>query len=135
MLKYQIHKLSKGEKEARALLLEDILTSDVFGIMYYLPYDLLMSPFLEQVFHKNPNSAFSIPASEPTHIHFWKSMTWPDSLPDLGRGSIEPDVLIEWPDTLLMVEAKFISPTDPEELIREFLLGINEAGSECRGPW
>jgi len=132
MLKYQIHKLSKGEKEARAVLLEDILTSDVFGIMNYLPYDLLLSPFLEQVILKNPNSRFAIPATEPTHIHFWKKMIWPDSLPNLDRDSIEPDVLIEWPNTLLMVEAKFISPTDPDELLREYLLGINEAGSERR---
>lgn len=130
MLKYQIHKLSKGEKEARAVLLEDILTSDVFGLMEYFPYDLLLQPFLQQVMLRNPESHFLVPAVEPTHIHFWKSMIWPDSLPNLDRDSIEPDVLIEWHNVLFMVEAKFISPTDPEELLREYLLGLAEAGSE-----
>ena len=118
MFKYQIHKLTKGEKEARAVLLEDILTSDVFGLMDYFPYDLLLLPFLERVKIKNPKSHFSAPAVEPVQVHFWKSFSWPTSLPKLDRGFIEPDVFIEWNDMLLMVEAKFISPTDPEELVQ-----------------
>lgn len=130
MLKYQIHKLSKGEKETRAVLLEDILTSDVFGIMSYFPYDLLLQPFLELVKLKNPKSHFSVPAVEPVQVHFWKSFSWPESLPNIGRDSIEPDVLIEWNDVLLVIEAKFISPTDPEELLREYLIGATEARTE-----
>ena len=38
MLKYQIHKLPKGGKEARSVLLEDISTSDVFGMPDIVPY-------------------------------------------------------------------------------------------------
>jgi len=38
MLKYQIHKLPKGGKEARSVLLEDISTSDVFGMPGIVPY-------------------------------------------------------------------------------------------------
>jgi len=127
MLKYQLHKLSKGGKEARAVLLEDILTSDVFGLMAYFPYDVLLKPFLQQISLKNPESHFSAPDAKPTNIYFWKSFIWPESLPKLNRGSIEPDVVIEWPDVLLVVEAKFISPTDPEELLREYLVGFSEA--------
>jgi hypothetical protein len=129
MLKYQIHKLSKGGKEAQTVLLEDILTSDVFGLMSYFPYDLLLKPFLHQVTLKNPKSAFSPPAIAPSQVGFWQSLIWPTALPKLGRESIEPDVLIEWNDTLLIVEAKFLSPTDPEELLREFLVGLTRAGS------
>lgn len=130
MLKYQIHKLSKGGKEARAVLLEDILTSDVFGLMAYFPYDLLLKPFLEKVSLKNPRSQFSVPDLEPVDFHFWKSFHWPESLPHLDRESIEPDVVIEWPDLVLIVEAKFVSSTDSEELLREYLVGANQASSD-----
>ena len=104
MLKYQIHKLSKGTKEARVVLLEDILTSDVFGLMAYLPYTLLFKTFLEQIELANPESNFSAPDSEPIDIHFWKSYNWPEILPNLDRESIEPDVVIEWNDTLVQDE-------------------------------
>ena len=132
MLKYQIHKLSKGGKEARAVLLEDILTSDVFGLMTYFPYDLLLKPFLEKVSLKNPESHFSVPEVKPTDVYFWQSFHWPDSLPNLDRESIEPDVVIEWTNLVLIVEAKLISPTDSEELLREYLVGANQAGPDQR---
>jgi hypothetical protein len=127
MFKYQLHKLSKGGKEARAVLLEDILTSDVFGVMNYFQYDLLLQPFLEQVRGKNQGSHFLVPPAAPAEVHFWKSMAWPESLPNLERSFIEPDVIIEWRDVLIIVEAKFISPTDPEELLREYLAGATQA--------
>jgi hypothetical protein len=130
MFKYQLHKLSKGGKEARAVLLEDVLTSDVFGLMAYFPYQLLLRPFLEQVALKSPRSNFSVPVVSPDRVHFWKSYPWPKSLPKLGRDSIEPDVIIEWPDVLLIVEAKFISPTDPQEILLEYLVGATEAGPD-----
>jgi hypothetical protein len=130
MFKYQLHKLSKGGKEARAVLLEDILTSDVFGLMAYFPYRLFLRPFLEQAVLKNSRSNFSVPVVEPDKVHFWKSYGWHQSLPKLGRDSTEPDVIIEWSDVLLIVEAKFISPTDPEELLREYLVGATEAGPD-----
>jgi len=54
MFKYQIHKLSKSGRDARAVLLEDTLTSDVFGLMYYLPYDILLNPLRENnLFRRN----------------------------------------------------------------------------------
>jgi len=110
--------------------LEDILTSDVFGLMSYLPYELLFRPFLEQIKIGNPESDFSVPNSEPLGMHFWKSFIWPENLPKLNRESIEPDVVVEWPDTLLVIEAKFISATDPEELLREYLIGHFEAAGD-----
>lgn len=130
MLKYQLHKLSKGGREARAVLLEDILTSDVFGLMDYCAYELLLRPFLQKTALKNPESDFLVPVGEPKKIEFWKSFHWPEDLPQLGRESIEPDVVIEWSNLLLVVEAKFISPTDPEELVREYLVGVQEAHPE-----
>lgn len=65
MFKYQIHKLSKGGKEARAVMLEDILTSDVFGIMAYFPYELILMPFLDQLRLKNLKSQFLVPVTMP----------------------------------------------------------------------
>lgn len=130
MLKYQIHKLSKGGKEARSVLLEDILTSDVFGLMCYFPYDSLLRFFLENISARNPNSNFSVPSVEPIKLCFWESIEWPKILPSLGRKGIEPDVIMEWDDTLIFVESKFVSPTDPEELLREFLVGTSLAGGQ-----
>lgn len=132
MFKYQIHKLSKGGKEARAVMLEDILTSDVFGIMAYFPYELILMPFLDQLRLKNLKSQFSVPVTGPSEVNFWKSYSWPEELPYLNRESIEPDVVLEWDDILLIVEAKFISQTDPEELLRQYLVGANEVGSGKR---
>jgi len=126
MFKYQLHKLSKGGRSARAVLLEDILTSDVFGLMTYLPYNMLLKQFMELVRMKNPLAGISIPDGKPKQINFWKSFPWPDDIPYLGRNSIEPDVVIEWDNLLIIVEAKFVSPTDPEELLREYLVGLNE---------
>lgn len=132
MLKYQIHKLSKGGKEARSVLLEDILTSDVFGLMSYFSYDFLLRVFLEDISARNPDSNFSVPSVEPIKLNFWESIGWPETLPKLGRKGIEPDVVIEWDDTLLFVEAKFLSPTDPEELLREFLVGTSQTSGQKR---
>ena len=54
MFKYQIHKLSKSGRDARAVLLEDILTSELFGLMYYFPYDILLKSLRENnLFRRN----------------------------------------------------------------------------------
>lgn len=127
MFKYQIHKLSKGGKEVRTVLLEDILTSDVFGVMAYFPYERLLRPFLEEVAAKNQEAKFIVPGVEPIKFSFWESIAWHKGLPQLDRVAIEPDVLIEWEDLVFIVEAKFISPTDPEELLREFLVASRRA--------
>jgi hypothetical protein len=129
MFKYQIHKLSKYGKKAQAVYVEDILTSDVFGLMSYFPYECLLKPFLENLEQKNPQSGFQVPATAPLNIQFWKSFIWPEGLPDLNRESIEPDVVIEWENVLLIVEAKFRSATNPKELLREYLVGQSEVKS------
>lgn len=130
MYKYQIHKLTKGEKEANAIYLEDILTSDVFGTLFYFPYSALLYPFLDQVRQKNPRSNFKIPEDTPSRFDFWRSISWKEHLPKLKRFSIEPDVIIEWQNLFLMVEAKYGSLTDPEELLREYLAGSYEIEQE-----
>ena len=132
MFKYQIHKLSKGGKDARDVKLEDILTSDVFGLMTYFPYEVLLKTFLDQIRLKNIKSSFSVPVTAPIDVNFWKSYNWPEHVPYIHRESIEQDVVIEWDDILLIVEAKFRSRTEPEELLREYLVGANEAGSGKR---
>ena len=68
MFKYQIHKLSKGGKEARSVMLEDILTSDVFGLKTYFPYEFMLKPFLDQLRLKNIKSLFSVPATSPNDL-------------------------------------------------------------------
>jgi hypothetical protein len=136
MLKYQIHKLSKGGIEARSVLLEDILTSDVFGLMFYFPYEFLLKPFLKHISVRNPNPNFSVPDANPINFYFWESINWPETFPKLGRKEIEPDVIIEWDDTLLFIEAKFGFRSDvydmPKQLLRELLVGINQARGQKR---
>ena len=130
MFKYQIHKLSKSGRDARAVLLEDILTSDVFGLMYYFPYDILLKPFLKNIKAVDSSREFFVPEDKPSNISFWPSYDWPINLPNLKRVSIEPDVVIEWDNLLVIIEAKFLSPTDPEELLREFLVGHHEVAGK-----
>jgi hypothetical protein len=134
MFKYQLHKLSGGRKEARAVLLEDILTSDVFGLMAYLPYAYMLKPFLSRVVPMNLGSTFQVPSNAPTRFEFWPGYSWPAELPRLNRDFIEPDAVIEWNNSLVFVEAKFVSATDPEELLREYLIAHHAAGEKkCVG--
>jgi len=107
------------------------LTSDVFGLMSYFPYDSFLRPFLENISARNPNSHFSVPPIEPINEPcFWERINWPENLPKLRKKRIEPDVIIEWDDTLLFVESKFVLPTEPEELLREFLVGTSQASTQ-----
>jgi hypothetical protein len=126
MFKYQIHKLTKGGGEAKTVLLEDILTSDVFGLMSYLPYDLLLKPFLEKIHEMNPASSFCAPFEQPETFFFWKNIEWPEHLPKIGKTSIEPDVIIQWKNILLVIEAKFLSPADGSQLLYEYIVGRSE---------
>jgi hypothetical protein len=95
--------------------------------MSYFPYNSLLRFFLEKISAGNPNSNFSVPSVEPIKLCFWESIDWPKILPNLARKGIEPDVIMEWDETLIFVESKFVSPTDPEELLREFLVGTSLA--------
>ena len=110
---------------------EDLLTSDVFGALKYLPLTYL-SAVMEQVAQRNPHS-------EPLTRHipqlvaglktreflFWPS--YPTPL-DIGAGSTEPDVVIRTENTFLIVEAKLGSGFGESQIERELGVALDHAG-------
>ena len=94
--------------------MEDLLTSDIFGCMRYLPAEKALLPFLHTAnsFHGN---AFSIPDKiVKVHYTFWP---W---LKSLGCTPCEPDVVLGLETEgrrvhLVLVEAKYYSGLSSEE--------------------
>lgn len=118
MYKYGIYKLGSEIQEERLVKHEDVLTSDIFGLFYYLPYEIGLLPFLKQV--KKFNSFFPVPSREPANFEFWPHLSWPQQfLGNKDKYFIEPDVLIEWSNLVLMVEAKVGYHTLPDDIAEE----------------
>ncbi len=79
--------------------MEDLLTSDVFGPLRYLPFAEGLLPILSQAQNYHSGKTLEIgDSSSEVRFHFW---------PRLEKS--EPDVLIECGDHLLMIEAKYMS--------------------------
>lgn len=94
--------------------MEDLLTSDIFGCMRYLPPEKALIPFLQTAYslHGNfleiPNDVIRV------HYSFWP---W---LKSAGRIPCEPDVVLglETEDShvhLILIEAKYYSGLSSEE--------------------
>jgi len=94
--------------------MEDLLTSDIFGCMRYLPAKKALIPFLQTAysFHGNtlkiPNEVISV------HYSFWPRLKL------VGRIPCEPDVVLgletkENHVHLVLVEAKYYSGLSSEE--------------------
>ncbi|WP_437291027.1 hypothetical protein [Sorangium sp. So ce406] len=85
--------------------LEDPLTSAVFGRFEYLPAELSWNILRGA---SNPlGGGLAMPAVPPAGVPSWSF--WPGLRPgDGGRNKyrVEPDVLVSWSDTLLLIEAK-----------------------------
>lgn len=81
--------------------LEDLLTSDVFGCLRYLPFEKGFQKILTQAqLYTAQEKLLSIKNSdENVSVEFW---------PRLENNS-EPDVLIRNGDQLIMIEAKYLS--------------------------
>lgn len=94
--------------------MEDLLTSDVFGCMRYLPAEKALIPFLNTARSLDGN-AFIIPRKiVNVHYSFWPWLKSP------GRVPCEPDVVLglETEDRhvhLVLVEAKYYSSLSSEE--------------------
>lgn len=94
--------------------MEDLLTSDVFGCMRYLPADKALLPFFRKA-HSLQGKDFFIP-DEIIRVHY---AFWP-WLKTRGRKSCEPDVVIGLETEsrrvhLVLVEAKYYSGLSSEE--------------------
>jgi hypothetical protein len=94
--------------------MEDLLTSDVFGCMRYLPAKKALIPFLQMAYSLH-GDVLSIPSDViRVHYSFWP---W---LKSAGRIPCEPDVMLglETEDShvhLILIEAKYYSGLSSEE--------------------
>ena len=98
--------------------MEDLLTSDIFGCMRYLPTQNALIPFL-QTAHSLHGNILTIPG-EVTTVH-WSFWPW---LKSQGCIPCEPDVIIgleteENHVHLILIEAKYYSGLSSEEDERE----------------
>lgn len=80
--------------------LEDLLTSDVFGPLRYLPFAEGLQPVLSEArLYSSPDQKLAI--SDPAKsikVYFWPRLE-----------NSEPDVLVECGGHLLLIEAKYLS--------------------------
>lgn len=105
MLHAKLHGKLRYDAEGKVKLQEDSLTSTVFERLAYLPdrqfVAILFDPSLWPLhpLSRRPASLGS--------ITFWPLWPWPKATtPTVTRRSIEPDLVIEFDDRILIVEAK-----------------------------
>jgi hypothetical protein len=94
--------------------MEDLLTSDVFGCMRYLPAKKVLTPFLCRARSFHGNTLVAPSGVIRVHYSFWPWLKSP------GRIPCEPDLLLglETEDRrvhLVLVEAKYYSGLSSEE--------------------
>jgi hypothetical protein len=101
---------------------EDALTSAVFGRLRYLPAGVIgrwldtALPSANERIRERPWSQEEVP-----ELDFWP--TWPDA----DGTSVEPDVLLRYGDSLVVVEAKLWSGksgTKQDQLARQWRVGV-----------
>ena len=128
------HKLTRQEEQ-----MEDLLTSNVFGLWRYIPPELGLTQFLGTARRIDGQSLIV-----PTQIGKAQLDFWP-RLQEFGSNGAEPDVLInlvspEGRKLLILVEAKFLSgkssePNDDElpndQLAREMQILRSIAGRKA----
>lgn len=113
---------------------EDLLTSDVFGALKYLPRIPYLSTVLRTIADRNPHSEkFRKVISklgnniESLNFDFWPSIPTPTGLP----GAItEPDVQISGTDLLIFFEAKLYSQFGELQIERELAAGLEFSGQK-----
>jgi len=94
--------------------MEDLLTSDVFGCMRYIPPHLALLPFL-RTGHSIHGDTLAVP-DRPVRVHY---AFWP-WISQAGRNPCEPDVVIGLETEgsqveVVLVEAKYLSGISSDE--------------------
>lgn len=106
MLHAKLHGKLRYDAEGNAKLLEDGLTSTVFERLAYLPDHQLIAILFDPSLWPLHPPASGLPASVGS-IAFWPLWTWPKATaPAVTRRSTEPDLVIEFDDRILIIEAK-----------------------------
>lgn len=88
---------------------EDEIVSAVFGPLCYLP-----GPERGEVFRRILDKSFAcaLAQCEDCDIKFWPNLA--------NRGRIEPDIVVELPSTILLIEAKWNSPPSKNQLATQW---------------
>ncbi len=132
MLLAQLHRKVPSEFEG----MEDVLTSNTFGLFRYLPTQLaceLLAEFADIPLPQDPPNLKLWPRY-PTPPGFRGLIDTAKAEVSIKRGDTEPDVVITTEDWLILVEAKYRSPLDDayDQLGREFVIGYQLAQVENR---
>src|SRR5262245_38287177 len=132
MLLAQLHRKVPSQFEG----MEDVLTSNIFGLFKYLPDHLageLLADFAKIAVPPAPLQLQLWPRHPtPPGFHLLADLDEPEEFTE--RGDTEPDVIITTQDWLVLAEAKYRSSLDEEydQLGREFAIGYRLAKSENR---
>jgi len=126
---------------------EDELTGDFFGLMKYLPSDVLLSPFINLIRDLYPDRGITAQAIDSTEILLWPEYQIPNewrdqfnqpNIPAERRRSkyyVVPDVVISFNDYVLVVEAEKSHSVEAEQLFQQYMIGkrlFSVAGEQRR---
>ena len=114
---------------------EDDLTGDFFGLMKYLPFDMLLAPFLSLLQSLYPDRNIPTQNAKPAEILLWPEYQipreWQEQFnrPDIpaerrrSKFYIVPDTVIRVDDCIFVVEAEKSHSVEAEQLFQQYLLG------------
>ena len=117
---------------------EDDLTGDFFGLMKYLPPDLILLPFLDLIQSLYPDRDIHPGSVERAEVLLWPEYEipreWrdefnrPDIPPEKRRSKyyIAPDAVIRLNECALVVEAEKSHSVEAEQLFQQYLVGRRE---------
>ena len=131
MLKTQIHSKLNLSHLRRWQDSEDILTSDFFGVLDYLPREPYLRDFLESVEHLNERGVGRFELDrvdwENVEVLFWPTCPGHDD-------STEPDLILASNQWIIVVEVKLGSGFGQDQSWREYLLGKQIADNRGLTP-
>ena len=118
---------------------EDSLTHAVIGLMRYLPPELWLPSFLQQLRSRNPLALGTLETSSNAEVRLWPSYLVPDEWkhkfwrplrkrgdPEVSKGSINPDAVITTKDWLMFVESELSHDVEAEQLFQQFAIASRE---------
>jgi len=114
---------------------EDDLTRHFFGLMKYLPVDVLLVPFLNLIRSLYPDRKISTQTIKSADILLWPEylipQKWRDQFnrPDVtaekrrSKYYIVPDVVISFDDYVFVVEAEKSHSVEAEQMFQQYMMG------------
>jgi len=121
---------------------EDDLTRSFFGLVKYLPPDVLLLPFIDLIQSLYTDRGIRRPRGEDAEVLLWPSFEipaeWrsqfnrPDMRPEKRRSKfyIVPDAIISFDGNTLIVEAEKSHSVEAEQLFQQYLIGRRQFASQ-----